>query len=1298
MRKVDCAVFMETKLYAADVERGLGAKSEFYWIGAAERLPRLGGNVPRRGLGMLVRKSKAPGVTMVADGVYLAWFKIPSQCKTERDMYLGVIHMPQADEVSDRDVAFAEIRAGLSSFRSKGMLWLVGDFNARFGMNGDDVVNTAGRVLAKFADLESLCILNSLDLCKGRFTRRQKVLRAGILTTDESTIDYVLVDSYLVNRVKRMVILDDEGIDSDHKPIIVDVAWSPGKVTVSLTKPPPPKRIIKYQSCDSKVAAAFENVVEPAMVEVYVGDHEDVDQKIEALTHALDTTAADHFGVKLVGVKSKGWFDKEVRYLWKVKLLAKDVLSRAIAVGDSALAELVRPLVKCATRRQKAVSVANRVRCADRMCVELENAQGDSKAFYSLWKKRVGAMICQPKITAVYDEDGKTVTDPVQRLKVWKTYCEKLCADVPVDTGDRADNGHTAGFNDRFAQKILKEMRTRSIVEGYIPEIDKPVEWEEVHSAIRGMANGKTPGPDGVAGDLIKLAGIGFEVTLTDIFNEIWRRGHWPLTWGVADLTPLHKKGDRLAPDNYRLIANSSALPKVFERVLDRRIREWAERVGALSDLQGGFRDGRSTLDQILILKEIAAERREQGLDTVFCFVDVAKAYDSVWRPGLFYKLEKMGLDPDILALIIAMYRRVVRRVIVDGLVSEEFVSFLGVPQGAVLSPLLYAFYVNSLHQFLREQGLGVWVTGIRVPLLLYADDIVLIGGSIEGMQLMLAALSQFSNNWRFCINNGKSEVVPMGSELFKEAVRLTFWEVNGERLNVVDCYKYLGIECEDKVNWNSYLRRIMAKARSAQALLLYQAGGSSGLRARTVVGQWKVQCRPILEYACELFEGGISATVAAELESVQSEFARAVLALLENPASEGVLAELGLLILKARRQMLQLGYWRKLCTVRVNRLLSRVFRHRMEHVRAGGGRRSLLWNFRTTLYALGLSRFWDSGGAGYSDSHWRNVVWNSVDRVHRRSWRDRALAKSSLSVYVSLGHTPEDGVAPYLDEARADRTATRLMSRVRLGTLWLMSRIHSVSGGAVSDVCLMCHRGREDLVHFVCECPVLVAARMDFLRVLEARLPLAGPAGRAMWRRVQRVFTVREQWASALQLVAGGWIPVAAATKKEWADLDECKSFPDPEERVEELVGQARWMLTCAAKHFLKRCWQVRLDRIGELRWAGHLLVTPPKAPGRSRAAVSVEASASFLASSSAKWKRYMDRPREPPRRKTSKNSNFFVVLDGSSPGVKYRWADVLRSIRGMSWRDARFKGYASLREAEEAWITRAGESDGAF
>lgn len=74
------------------------------------------------------------------------------------------------------------------------------------------------------------------------------------------------------------------------------------------------------------------------------------------------------------------------------------------------------------------------------------------------------------------------------------------------------------------------------------------------------------------------------------------------------------------------------------------------------------------------------------------------------------------------------------------------------------------------------------------------------------------------------------------------------------------------------------------------------------------------------------------------------------------------------------------------------------------------------------------------------------------------------------------------------------------------------------------------------------------------------------------------------------------------------------------------------------------------------------------------------------------------MDRPREPPRRKTSKNSNFFVVLDGSSPGVKYRWADVLRSIRGMSWRDARFKGYASLREAEEAWITRAGESDGAF
>ena len=109
-------------------------------------------------------------------------------------------------------------------------------------------------------------------------------------------------------------------------------------------------------------------------------------------------------------------------------------------------------------------------------------------------------------------------------------------------------------------------------------------------------------------------------------------------------MLPLFKgDGSKLDPSNYRLLAISSVPSKVFEKVLDARIQAWSERVGLLSDLQGGFRGGRCTVDQLFALNEITAIRREAGDPAFLAFIDVAKAYDRVWRPGLWFKLQQLG-------------------------------------------------------------------------------------------------------------------------------------------------------------------------------------------------------------------------------------------------------------------------------------------------------------------------------------------------------------------------------------------------------------------------------------------------------------------------------------------------------------------------------------------------------------------------------------------------------------------------------------------------------------------------------
>ena len=133
------------------------------------------------------------------------------------------------------------------------------------------------------------------------------------------------------------------------------------------------------------------------------------------------------------------------------------------------------------------------------------------------------------------------------------------------------------------------------------------------------------------------------------LYNHVWVHGVWPVELQRAVMVALYKGEDsRTDPNSYRMLSQMSVIAKVFEKVLDGRIRKWSERTDALSDLQGGFRGGRGTEDQMLILNEIAAHRREQGVSTFMTFVDVRKAYDTVWRTGLWFKLDQAGLGGKI--------------------------------------------------------------------------------------------------------------------------------------------------------------------------------------------------------------------------------------------------------------------------------------------------------------------------------------------------------------------------------------------------------------------------------------------------------------------------------------------------------------------------------------------------------------------------------------------------------------------------------------------------------------------------
>jgi hypothetical protein len=166
---------------------------------------------------------------------------------------------------------------------------------------------------------------------------------------------------------------------------------------------------------------------------------------------------------------------------------------------------------------------------------------------------------------------------------------------------------------------------------------------------------------------------------------------------------------------------------KLFGRIINRRLSNFSEATGTLSDEQGGFRRKRGTVDQVFLLREVLASRKERGLPTYATYIDARKAYDTVWREDAYVRIYESGVQGKLWRQLQTMHSGLTRRVMHPLGMTDCFAVERGVAQGAVESPWVYANFIDGLAKELKAQGLGVPIAGRRIALLMYADDIVML-------------------------------------------------------------------------------------------------------------------------------------------------------------------------------------------------------------------------------------------------------------------------------------------------------------------------------------------------------------------------------------------------------------------------------------------------------------------------------------------------------------------------------------------------------------------------------------------
>jgi hypothetical protein len=210
---------------------------------------------------------------------------------------------------------------------------------------------------------------------------------------------------------------------------------------------------------------------------------------------------------------------------------------------------------------------------------------------------------------------------------------------------------------------------------------------------------------------------------------------------------------------------------------------------------------GLSTYQPIFLLKETVTKYKKSKSPLYIASLDAEKAYDSLWRMGLFYKL-KDKMDENLWLILMSYYEKsdgIIKcnNVMVEGIININS----GVKQGGVLSPFLFNYFINDLiEKVINEEG-GCKIGDTKTSILAYCDDLILLSNSLKKLEKLIGICVDYSREWMFKFNPNKSLIMNCGFKLYEnDQIEI---KIDGKLLDTKDSCKYLGLMINEKNDGN---------------------------------------------------------------------------------------------------------------------------------------------------------------------------------------------------------------------------------------------------------------------------------------------------------------------------------------------------------------------------------------------------------------------------------------------------------------------------------------------------------------
>ena len=683
-----------------------------------------------------------------------------------------------------------------------------------------------------------------------------------------------------------------------------------------------------------------------------------------------------------------------------------------------------------------------------RMKWRIKSLEHNSSSSRTIWRdlRSKGGKV---EIRALKTEAGITVVNPVEIRGEIGRYMSEL-GRGGLEVGGEGNEAQEQTGNRNIGGRV-----PHVELEGREDVLEGGITVDECGKAIKALKIGKAIGDDRIANQLLREGGVKLWEAVTVIMEQI-RQEEWiPESWKGERVTLLHKGKSRLSLDNYRGIAIGSNMCKVFTRIIRSRVQTIAEENGILGEMQNGFRKGRSANDNLLVLRHLierSQRKGRRGVDLTMVFIDLRKAYDRVWRAGVWEVLRKLGFGEKVVGILIRLYNGHKRRVQTIAGLTDWILCTIGLKQGCVLSPLLFALFIAELEKRIQELGIGVRVGGKTLGGLLFADDLVLMAENVGDLKRLVEVTNEFMHERKLEINVGKSASMRVGRKR-AEGVKIKITrDGKEEEMEEVNVYKYLGVKLGNNRIFGYQMDEVVKNFKWKIASLKAKAGDLPDVVAGSDI-VWNRAMRPALLYGAEIIE--YSKTWVKKLEVAQNQVARWLTGTSQRASRVGLSGEMGWRKMETEIWERKLVYYGVVQGMAENRWAKIILKEMEEDPST----KSWLATVKGIMLKVGITY------AGQSPKQWKSLVKKAVRGWEMQSWKSDKESHEGLKEYPKdkLGKREE-----YLNYTKM----SKMLCKFRLDDL------DPVGQGVRCQVC-----GEvtvEIRTHILTACPELENSRGD--------------------------------------------------------------------------------------------------------------------------------------------------------------------------------------------------------------------------